>query len=130
MITTGATSSSGSSMMAAGRLAMGVPREVLILLLKAYRRIISPMYGQVCRFFPSCSAYALEAVTIHGAVSGSWIAVRRLVRCHPWNSGGVDHVPGAHRHREFAGGIPRIVQLNHPEKYIADQCDADGRSAA
>ena len=55
-----------------------LPRNILILLLKAYRKVISPLYGQVCRFFPSCSAYALEAVTVHGAVKGSWLALRRL----------------------------------------------------
>jgi putative membrane protein insertion efficiency factor len=66
---------------------------VLIGLLRAYRFAISPLYGQVCRYYPSCSAYALEAVQQHGAVKGSWLALRRLLRCHPWAAGGVDHVP-------------------------------------
>jgi len=60
-----------------------LPRNILIVLLMAYRKVISPLYGQVCRFFPSCSAYALEAITVHGAVKGSWLAARRLLRCHP-----------------------------------------------
>ncbi len=65
----------------------------LIWLLKAYRLLISPLYGQVCRYHPSCSAYALEAVTQHGSIRGSWLAVRRLARCHPWAAGGYDPVP-------------------------------------
>ena len=68
-------------------------KYLLIGLLKAYRAVISPLYGQVCRYYPSCSAYALEAVETHGAIRGSWLAVRRLGRCHPWAPGGVDHVP-------------------------------------
>ena len=67
----------------------------IIGFLKLYRLTISPMYGQVCRFYPSCSAYALEAVERHGAVRGCWLAARRLVRCHPWNPGGYDPVPPA-----------------------------------
>lgn len=70
-------------------------RLLLIGLLKAYRAVISPLYGQVCRYHPSCSAYALEAVTRHGGVRGSWLAVRRLGRCHPWAAGGYDPVPPA-----------------------------------
>jgi len=67
---------------------------VLIGLLKAYRFAISPLYGQVCRYHPTCSAYALEAVTTHGSIKGSWLAVRRIGRCHPWAAGGYDPVPG------------------------------------
>jgi len=110
-----------------------LPRNILILLLLAYRKVISPLYGQVCRFFPSCSAYALEAITVHGAVKGSWLAARRLLRCHPWNSGGVDHVPAGQR--EWPDGhTPTIVVLNNPDKYL-DKCpaarsDGEGRTAA
>ena len=70
-------------------------RLLLIGLLKAYRAVISPIYGQVCRYHPSCSAYALEAVTVHGSLRGSWLAGRRLARCHPWAAGGYDPVPPA-----------------------------------
>ncbi|MEO6472747.1 MAG: membrane protein insertion efficiency factor YidD [Aeromicrobium sp.] len=74
-------------------------RYPLIWLLKAYRFAISPLYGQVCRYHPTCSAYALEAVETHGAIRGSWLAAKRLVRCHPWSSGGFDPVPGVQSHR-------------------------------
>lgn len=70
-------------------------RYLLIGLLKVYRAVISPLYGDVCKFHPTCSAYALDAVRIHGSVKGSWLALRRLVRCHPWSLGGYDPVPTA-----------------------------------
>ena len=106
-----------------------LPQRLLILLLMAYRAVISPLYGQVCRFFPSCSAYALEAVTVHGAVRGSYLAVRRLMRCHPWNSGGLDPVPDGHRHWP-EDRIPRIVVLNHPDRYWTDGPDNGPDAAA
>src|SRR4051794_9191848 len=68
-------------------------RALLIGLLKAYRFAISPLYGQVCRYHPTCSAYALEAVTQHGSIKGTWLAARRVGRCHPWAAGGYDPVP-------------------------------------
>lgn len=103
-----------------------LPQNVLITILKLYRRVVSPLYGQVCRFFPSCSAYALEAITVHGAVKGSWLAARRLARCHPWNGGGVDHVPGGGKVWSDPDRTPEIVVLNHPEI----PSDVQGRSAA
>ena len=72
-------------------------RWMLVGFLRAYRLLVSPLYGQVCRYHPSCSAYALEAVTDHGAGRGSWLAVRRVLRCHPWAAGGYDPVPPARR---------------------------------
>ncbi|MGO4187728.1 membrane protein insertion efficiency factor YidD [Pseudarthrobacter sp. TAF60_1] len=114
---------------AVGRFIWNLPKNILILLLMAYRKVISPLYGQVCRFFPSCSAYALEAITVHGAVKGTWLAVRRLARCHPWNAGGVDHVPAGHHHWP-ENRTPRIVVLNNPDKYLAAQTDGEGRAAA
>lgn len=64
-----------------------------IALIRAYQLVLSPMRPQTCRFYPSCSAYALTAIRRFGLVRGSWLATRRLLRCHPWNPGGVDHVP-------------------------------------
>ena len=66
---------------------------LLVLLLNGYRRFISPLLAERCRFYPSCSEYALEALSTHGAVRGLWLAVRRLARCHPFNPGGYDPVP-------------------------------------
>lgn len=108
-----------------------LPRNILIIVFKLYRRVISPTYGQVCRFFPSCSAYALEAVTVHGAVKGSWFAVRRIVRCHPWNSGGLDPVPSpATVDWDDPATVPLIVQLNHPDVFLAKQQETQSRKAA
>jgi len=67
--------------------------RALALVLTGYRRFISPLLGPRCRFYPSCSAYALEAVQVHGAARGSWLAARRLLRCHPFHPGGLDPVP-------------------------------------
>jgi putative membrane protein insertion efficiency factor len=67
--------------------------RALIAVLTAYRRWLSPMMGPHCRFSPSCSAYAIEAVTNHGAARGSWLALRRLAKCQPFFTGGYDPVP-------------------------------------
>jgi putative membrane protein insertion efficiency factor len=76
------------------RSAIDLPRRVLILLVRAYRLLLSPRLGSSCRFEPTCSAYALEALQRHGALSGSYLAAARLLRCHPWCAGGCDPVPG------------------------------------
>jgi putative membrane protein insertion efficiency factor len=68
-------------------------KTLLLLLLRGYQLLISPMLGQNCRFYPSCSHYALEAIRLHGAAKGGWMAARRLSRCHPWHPGGHDPVP-------------------------------------
>jgi hypothetical protein len=66
---------------------------VAVAAIGAYQHLISPLLGPTCRFYPSCSQYAKEAMLKHGFVSGVWLAVRRIVRCHPWNPGGIDTVP-------------------------------------
>jgi putative membrane protein insertion efficiency factor len=68
-------------------------RQILVLPIRGYQRFISPALPPSCRFTPSCSTYAVEAITRHGVLRGSWLAARRLVRCHPFHPGGVDPVP-------------------------------------
>ncbi len=70
-----------------------VVSRLLALLVRCYRYAVSPLLGMHCRFHPSCSAYALEALERHGAARGTWLSLRRIARCHPWHPGGSDPVP-------------------------------------
>ena len=70
-------------------------RALLMALVRGYRFFLSPWLGSACRFQPSCSAYALDALQLHGALAGTYLITARLVRCHPWCSGGHDPVPSA-----------------------------------
>ena len=72
---------------------MRLPSLILRGAIQLYRYGLSPLKPPTCRYYPSCSDYALEAVTRHGALAGAWLALRRVARCHPWNPGGVDPVP-------------------------------------
>jgi putative membrane protein insertion efficiency factor len=72
---------------------MSIPARLIVALLFLYRRFVSPLLGRHCRYEPTCSAYAVEAVTSYGAVTGSWMAIKRIGRCHPWGPGGLDPVP-------------------------------------
>jgi len=67
--------------------------RVLVEAIGLYRRVVSPLLPRSCRYEPTCSAYALEAIRVHGALRGSALAVRRIARCHPWAPGGIDRVP-------------------------------------
>lgn len=70
-------------------------RATLRFLIRAYQLLLSPWLGARCRFYPSCSHYALEALAVHGSLRGSWLAAKRLARCHPLHPGGYDPVPSA-----------------------------------
>lgn len=67
--------------------------HIIALPVRAYRLLLSPWVGMHCRYDPTCSAYAMEALKKHGAIKGSWLAARRIGRCHPWGSSGIDNVP-------------------------------------
>lgn len=69
-------------------------KALLLVALRFYRRAISPMLPPACRFQPTCSRYAIEAIETHGAVRGSWLATKRIAKCHPFHPGGYDPVPG------------------------------------
>jgi len=70
-----------------------VMRRVFIALIQLYRFCLSPWLGNHCRFYPSCSSYAEEAIATYGVFKGTWLTVKRLSRCHPWHEGGLDPVP-------------------------------------
>lgn len=82
----------------------GPVAALFVFLIRVYQTAISPLLGPRCRFYPSCSQYAAEAIRLHGAWRGGWLALRRILRCHPLNPGGYDPVPGSadarceHRH--------------------------------
>lgn len=91
---------------AAATLLAAWPRRLLIGLVRGYRYFLSPWLGSSCRFEPTCSAYALEALHRHGAAEGSYLTLRRLGRCHPWCRGGFDPVPES-RSWLFSHLLPR-----------------------
>jgi putative membrane protein insertion efficiency factor len=76
-----------------------LPRNLAVLILRGYRAVISPLYGDVCRYYPSCSSYTLQAIQQRGVVVGSAMGVYRIARCHPWAKGGIDDVPPVRRQR-------------------------------
>ena len=76
------------------------PQIMIICLIKGYQRFISPLLGSNCRFNPTCSCYAIQAVEEYGMIKGSWLACKRIVRCHPLNEGGDDPVPPVVKDKE------------------------------
>lgn len=75
-------------------------RRLLISCLKAYKILLSPFLGDNCRFYPSCSSYGIQAIEEHGVLKGSWLTLRRLLRCHPFHPGGYDPVPDNNHHHQ------------------------------
>jgi putative membrane protein insertion efficiency factor len=71
----------------------GLPSLMLVLAIRGYQVAISPLLGPACRYYPTCSHYAVEAITKYGALKGGWMAFRRILRCHPFRPGGYDPVP-------------------------------------
>jgi putative membrane protein insertion efficiency factor len=74
--------------------------QLLVLLVRSYQLFISPMLGPRCRFYPTCSQYAIESLRTHGALKGTWLSLKRLGRCHPLHQGGYDPVPPSQSHKE------------------------------
>lgn len=83
--------------------------RVLIAPLRFYQRFVSPALPPSCRYYPTCSAYAVESLQVHGAVRGTWLSVRRISRCHPWHAGGFDPVPAR---RERSGVASSSVSVD------------------
>lgn len=81
----------------------------LLMLIRGYQLFVSPLLPQSCRFYPSCSAYGYRAIERFGPIRGTWLAAKRIGRCHPWNPGGVDHVP-----LKGPGGRP--IRHNEPDR--------------
>jgi putative membrane protein insertion efficiency factor len=94
----------------------GALARLLITLLRGYQRWISPAFPPVCRFSPSCSAYAVEALQVHGVLRGCWFTVRRLLRCAPWHPGGIDPVPPRRRPTRTARTAQDRAAQNHEER--------------
>lgn len=83
-------------------------RRLLLIIIRVYQWTLSPLIGRSCRFHPTCSCYTAEAVDRFGALHGSWLGLRRIARCHPWNAGGYDPVPDT-----LAGPVDTTKGLPH-----------------
>jgi putative membrane protein insertion efficiency factor len=101
------------------------PALLLVGAVRAYQLVVSPWLAPTCRFYPSCSAYAVGALREHGAVRGAWLALRRLLRCHPWNPGGVDPVPprSPSRPERARAGDHRTEDLRGRASVLADNVE-------
>jgi putative membrane protein insertion efficiency factor len=90
-----------------------LPRNICVVILRFYRAVVSPLYGDVCRYYPSCSSYTLQAIQHHGVVRGVWLGTRRIARCHPWAAGGVDDIPQRPTERYSVTDFGFVVALSH-----------------
>ncbi len=93
--------------------ALLLPRNICVAILIAYRAVISPLYGDVCRYYPSCSHYTLQAIQQHGVLRGVWLGTRRIGRCHPWAAGGVDDVPRSSHERYAVSRFGFVTANSH-----------------
>lgn len=100
----GVAGAPGSAVARGLRGVVRLPRRLLVLLIRGYQRFLSPLTPPTCRFYPSCSAYAVIALERHGVIRGTRLAVWRILRCNPWNPGGIDDVPPAGSHRRHPHG--------------------------
>ncbi len=90
-----------------------LPRNLCVLILRVYRAVISPLYGDVCRYYPSCSAYTLGAIQQHGVFKGIALGAWRIARCHPWAKGGIDDVPERHAAHHHITHFGFVVPTSH-----------------
>ncbi|MDY0008803.1 MAG: membrane protein insertion efficiency factor YidD [Bdellovibrionales bacterium] len=92
---------------------MGILSKILLLLIRGYQLTLSAFMGKQCRFYPSCSHYAMDAIRHYGALRGGWMGMRRILRCHPWNPGGYDPLP-----------VPEDASLPEKGKFCSEnRCD-------
>jgi uncharacterized protein len=99
-----------------------LPARILAAPIRFYQRFISPALPPSCRYSPSCSSYAVEALQTHGAVRGSWLAVRRIGRCHPWHAGGYDPVPPVRERKRALGSS--VVVNSVTDRFVTGPDDA------
>jgi putative membrane protein insertion efficiency factor len=102
-----------SAVREAAAFALLLPRNCAVVILRAYRAVISPLYGDVCRYYPSCSRYTLEAIQEYGLIRGTALGAWRILRCHPWAKGGVDDVPHRHSHGFTETNFGFVVSSGH-----------------
>jgi len=92
---------------------MLAPRNICVIILRLYRALISPLYGDVCRYYPSCSAYTLRAIQEYGVLRGTAMGAIRIARCHPWAAGGIDDVPLRRREKYAITRFGCVVASSH-----------------
>ena len=102
-----------SPIVRAGVFLVLLPRNCAVVLLRGYRAVISPLYGDVCRYYPSCSRYTLEAIQEYGVIRGSALGAWRILRCHPWAAGGVEDIPHRHAHTASLTPFGFVVTPGH-----------------